>query len=239
MGATWRRPGGAIDSSVSATRCGHPTGGTLPSAGRCASSGRFAGFCGQKAGQRSGHRAGVSCVVPERRPACAGYCSRWAAMRCDCTCPAACCRPRQPHSSPGSRQSPLRQCGLSGWAHTRFGARDARAAGRTEELDAAGVLHRRHLGLQRLAARARDCWRDHAWRVRLAAREQQRRRGGSGKDPRARRERRRGCGVVRRCQRGDRQTQGATRTGRARQPREAPHPERHCQWLRLAERDTG
>ena len=50
MGATWSRPGGATERSVSRTRLGHPTGGALPSAGRCASSGRLAGFWAGRVG---------------------------------------------------------------------------------------------------------------------------------------------------------------------------------------------
>mmetsp|Transcript_10310 Transcript_10310/g.35898 ORF Transcript_10310/g.35898 Transcript_10310/m.35898 type:complete len:215 (-) Transcript_10310:356-1000(-) len=43
IGATCDIPGGAQLSSVDLTRSGQPLGGALPSAGRCASSGRFAG----------------------------------------------------------------------------------------------------------------------------------------------------------------------------------------------------
>ena len=98
--------------SVSLTRCGHPTGGALPSAGRCASSGRFAGVCVREtrgiSARRRGHtRQRVFCVAPGTRPACAGCCSRRAATRCGCTCPAACCRPHLPRSCPGWRRSPL------------------------------------------------------------------------------------------------------------------------------------
>jgi hypothetical protein len=61
-------------------------------------------------------------------------------------------------------------------AHASQARHAACARCRTEELDAASVLHRRHLRLQLARARARDGGRDHFRRVWLAAREQQRRR---------------------------------------------------------------